>query len=99
MTDIHQFDLRDFKQARQARKERGRPFVIAHRGASSSAPENTLASFSLAVQQGAHFIESDLWFTLDKEIVLHHDRTLKRTMGRPEAVGQLSQQELLNVPR
>lgn len=93
--DISQLDLRDFRQARQARKERDRPFVIAHRGASSSAPENTMAAFNLAVKQGAHFIESDLWFTLDKEIVLHHDRTLDRTMGRPEAVGMLSQGALL----
>ena len=95
MIDLSQLDFRDFKQVRRARQEHGRPFVIAHRGASAAAPENTLAAFALAIRQGAHIIESDLWFSQDKEIVLHHDRTLQRTMGRPEAVGQLSRQELL----
>ena len=93
--DLSHVDFRDFRQIRQARQRRGRPFVIAHRGASASAPENTLAAFELAVRQEAHIIETDLWFTQDNEIVLHHDRTLQRTMGRPEAVGQLSQRELL----
>ncbi len=93
--DLSRLDYRDFQQIRRARQRRGRPFVIAHRGASAAAPENTLAAFALALRQGAHLIETDLWFTQDAEIVLHHDRTLQRTMGRPEAVGQLSRHELL----
>ncbi len=95
MIDLARLDFRDFRQIRQARQERGRPYVIAHRGASAAAPENTLAAFTLALRQEAHIIETDLWFTQDNEIVLHHDRTLQRTMGRPEAVGQLAQRELL----
>ncbi len=95
MIDVLSLDFRDFKQVRRARKDRGWPFVIGHRGASASAPENTMAAFELAVQQGAHIIESDLWFTRDNEIALHHDRTLQRTMGRPETVGQLTQPELM----
>ncbi len=94
MTDRAPVDFRDFKQVRQERRRRGRPFVIAHRGASASAPENTMAAFALAIRQGAHLIETDLWFAQDREIMLHHDRTLQRVMGRPEMVGQLSQREL-----
>lgn len=46
---------------------------IAHRGASVDAPENTLESFRLAVEQGADMIETDLHLTADDEIVLFHD--------------------------
>lgn len=46
---------------------------IAHRGASKDAPENTLEAFSLAVEQKADMIETDLHLTQDGEIVLRHD--------------------------
>ncbi len=47
--------------------------VIAHRGASEDAPENTFASFALAIEQGADMIETDLHLLRSGEIVLHHD--------------------------
>jgi glycerophosphoryl diester phosphodiesterase len=47
--------------------------VIAHRGASRDAPENTLAAFALAVAQGADMIETDLRLTADGAIALCHD--------------------------
>lgn len=92
--DIKDLDFWEFHNLRKARRLYGRPFVIGHRGASAAAPENTLAAFEAAVEHGAHLIETDLWFSSDREIVLHHDRTLQRTMGRPERVGKLTRQEL-----
>ena len=56
-----------------------RPIIIAHRGASSSAPENTLAAFSLAVEQGARAIELDVQMSADGHPVIIHDSTLART--------------------
>ena len=53
--------------------------VIAHRGASGFAPENTLAAFRLAAQAGASFIETDLQLTSDARLVAIHDETLDRT--------------------
>lgn len=55
------------------------PLVIAHRGASSVAPENTLPAFELALEAGADGIELDLKLTLDGIVVVHHDQTLDRT--------------------
>lgn len=49
------------------------PLVIAHRGASASAPENTLAAYALAVAQDADGIELDVRRTADGHLVLHHD--------------------------
>jgi glycerophosphoryl diester phosphodiesterase len=53
--------------------------VIAHRGASSYAPENTLAAFDLALQMGVRHIELDVDFTSDGHIVVIHDDTVDRT--------------------
>jgi glycerophosphoryl diester phosphodiesterase len=55
--------------------------VIAHRGASGSAPENTLAAFELAASQGADAIELDVRLTADGVPVVIHDDTLDRTTG------------------
>ncbi|NEW04582.1 glycerophosphodiester phosphodiesterase [Paenibacillus sp. SYP-B3998] len=59
--------------------ERQKPIVIGHRGAAGEAPENTLASFALALEQGAEGIELDVHITKDGEIVVCHDPTLERT--------------------
>jgi glycerophosphoryl diester phosphodiesterase len=53
--------------------------IIAHRGASGHAPENTLAAFRKAVSLGATFIETDLQLTRDAHFVAIHDDTLNRT--------------------
>ena len=53
--------------------------VIAHRGASAHAPENTLAAFELAVRQGAEAFELDVRLTRDGAAVVIHDATLERT--------------------
>ncbi|WP_232835553.1 glycerophosphodiester phosphodiesterase [Actinocorallia populi] len=53
--------------------------IIAHRGASAHAPENTLAAFRLAGRMGADLIELDVRQTRDGHLVVVHDRTLART--------------------
>lgn len=55
--------------------------LVAHRGASHLAPENTLASFALAWPLGADLIEGDFYLTTDGVVVTHHDATTKRTAG------------------
>jgi glycerophosphoryl diester phosphodiesterase len=55
------------------------PIVIAHRGASGYLPEHTLAAYELAVHMGADYIEPDLQFTADGQLVAVHDATLTRT--------------------
>jgi glycerophosphoryl diester phosphodiesterase len=54
-------------------------YVIAHRGASGHAPENTMASFRGAVEVGARFIETDLQLTRDARVIAIHDLTFDRT--------------------
>ena len=65
-----------------------RPMVFAHRGASAHAPENTLASFALALDQGAHGIELDVKLSSDREVVVMHDATLDRTTNGQGKVSQ-----------
>ena len=54
------------------------PPVIAHRGASGSAPENTRAAIALAAHQGARWIEVDVTISADGIAVIHHDADLAR---------------------
>ncbi len=56
-----------------------RKILIAHRGASAYAPENTLPAYRLAIEQGADFVEQDLQITRDGVLVCLHDLTLERT--------------------
>ena len=63
--------------------------VVAHRGASTEAPENTLAAFGRARDLGVAAIESDVRATRDGEFVLCHDENLLRSAGRPEKIADL----------
>ena len=56
-----------------------RPLIVAHRGASAAAPENTLAAFEQAIALGADGFELDCTLTRDNEVVVIHDDTLDRT--------------------
>jgi glycerophosphoryl diester phosphodiesterase len=56
-----------------------RPVVIAHRGASGYLPEETMASYRLALRMGADFIEPDVFLTADGVLVARHDRSLDAT--------------------
>lgn len=64
------------------------PPVIAHRGASYYAPENTLSAFSKAKELGVHWVEFDVMLTQDNEVVVIHDESLDRTT---DATGLVSQ--------
>lgn len=55
--------------------------LIAHRGASHDAPENTVSSIKLAWEQGADGSEFDVFLSSDKQIVVMHDKNTKRTSG------------------
>ena len=64
--------------------------VVAHRGASARAPENTLPSFALGVEHGADAIELDLHVTADGQLVVIHDDTLERTTDMTGSVAGLA---------
>ncbi len=64
--------------------------VIAHRGASAHAPENTLASFRMAVEQGADAIELDAKLSSDGRVMVIHDATTDRTTRKSGEVRKLS---------
>lgn len=68
--------------------------LIAHRGASREAPENTLAAFDLAWYQGADGIEADFRLTRDGRVVCLHDAGTRRTSGVRLAVAEASLDEL-----
>jgi glycerophosphoryl diester phosphodiesterase len=68
--------------------------IIAHRGASAYAPENTLAAFDLAHRQGADMIELDVQPTADGRLAIFHDDTTERWDGRPRPVGACTLAEL-----
>src|SRR5262245_43955706 len=57
----------------------GKKVLVAHRGASAYAPEHTIESYRLAIEQGADFVEQDLQITKDGALVCLHDLTLERT--------------------
>jgi glycerophosphoryl diester phosphodiesterase len=68
--------------------------LIAHRGASGHAPENTLAAFKKAVTLGATFIETDLQLTRDARLVAIHDETVNRTTNGKGAVHDMTLADL-----
>ena len=70
------------------------PWVIAHRGASGHAPENTFAAFQRAVELGATFIETDLHLTRDGRFVAIHDDRLDRTTNFSGAVRDFTLDDL-----
>ena len=66
------------------------PLIIGHRGASAIAPENTLAAFKRAIQDGADGIEFDVRLSQDGVPVVIHDATLARTGLTDGVVAELS---------
>jgi glycerophosphoryl diester phosphodiesterase len=68
--------------------------LIAHRGASGTAPENTLAAFRQAIKVGALWLEMDVCSSRDGEIVVIHDDTLERTTNGRGRVRDCSLAEL-----
>ena len=70
--------------------------IYGHRGAKGEAPENTLTSFQHCLQQGVKRCELDLHLSLDGELMVIHDPTLKRTTGRH---GKVHQQQAEHLSR
>ncbi|MEI7643819.1 MAG: glycerophosphodiester phosphodiesterase family protein [Chloroflexales bacterium] len=68
--------------------------VIAHRGASAYAPENTIAAFALAYRQGADMIELDVQPTADGVLAIFHDHTTARWDGHPRPVSRCTLADL-----
>ena len=60
--------------------------IIAHRGASHDAPENTIAAFKLAIEQGADAFEGDFWLGAGGHIMCLHDADTKRVAGKKLSV-------------
>ncbi len=68
--------------------------IIAHRGASADAPENTVASFKLGFAQHADGCELDFRSTSDHKLIVIHDNTTKRVAGVDRKIGDQSFDEL-----
>ena len=68
--------------------------VIAHRGASAYAPENTFAAFDLALEMGCNHIELDVRLTRDSQVVVSHDDTVDRTTNGSGRVEELLLEEI-----
>jgi glycerophosphoryl diester phosphodiesterase len=77
-----------------ARGRRHRPVIGAHRGASARAPENTLAAFRAALEDGAELVELDVHLTRDGRLAVIHDAETRRTTGTAGVVAELSMSEL-----
>ncbi|WP_422115987.1 glycerophosphodiester phosphodiesterase [Brachybacterium sp. UNK5269] len=79
-----------------------RPALVGHRGASAHAPENTLAAFRRALEDGAQLLECDVHLSADGQVVVMHDETIDRTAAadsllRTGAIGDLTRAELDQV--
>lgn len=71
-----------------------RPILIAHRGSSAYAPENTLASFELAIKQNVTAIELDATLTKDQKVVVFHDSSIERITGFKGKINQMTLAEI-----
>ena len=76
--------------------------MVGHRGAPAHAPENTLAGFRRAIEDGAQLLECDVHLSADGQVVVMHDETIDRTAAadsplRTGAIGGLTRAELDTV--
>lgn len=74
-----------------------RPLVIAHRGHSVGAPEQTMAAYRMAIELGAEMIEADVRVTADGHLVMLHDATLDRTTSGNGPVSARTLHELRSL--
>ena len=75
-------------------KQFNRPIIFGHRGACAHAPENTIASFRLAVEQDADFVELDAKLSKDKQVMVIHDPSVDRTTNGQGNVNELTLTQL-----
>ncbi len=71
--------------------------IIAHRGASADAPENTSASMKLAWEQNADAIELDLWLSKDGKLIVFHDKDTKRFETTARKISSLTLEEARKI--
>ncbi len=71
--------------------------VIAHRGGSARAPENTVEAMRLAIADGADGLEFDVWLSADGEVVVIHDPTVDRTTDGTGAVERMTLAKLKSL--
>lgn len=71
--------------------------IVAHRGYSAVALENSLASLEAAAEAGADMVEMDIQETKDGKFVVYHDKTLRRLAGDSRVVGEMTFDELMEV--
>ena len=72
----------------------GRPIILGHRGASADMPENTLAAFGLALEQGADGLELDVRLAGDGRVVICHDATVERISNGRGKISAMTVAEL-----
>ena len=68
--------------------------IIAHRGASHDAPENTLSAMKLGWEQGADAVELDLWLSRDGKLVVFHDADTRRFEQPARKIGEMTLEEI-----
>ncbi len=71
--------------------------IIAHRGASASAPENTLASIQRAIDEGTDWVEIDVQETADGEVVVFHDSDFMKLAGVNRKLWEVTVEELQDI--
>jgi glycerophosphoryl diester phosphodiesterase len=70
------------------------PLIVAHRGSSFTAPENTVASAKLAWKQDADAVELDIYLTKDNRVMVMHDGNTKRTTGQSYQIAETNSEVL-----
>ncbi|MFI8876506.1 glycerophosphodiester phosphodiesterase [Streptomyces sp. NPDC055243] len=83
-TTVHAADRPSAQTSAQTSVSHDKPLVVAHRGASAYAPENTFSAIDKAADMGFRWVENDVQRTKDGELVIMHDDTLKRTTNVEE---------------
>ncbi|QDT28359.1 glycerophosphodiester phosphodiesterase [Gimesia panareensis] len=73
------------------------PQVMAHRGASKAAPENSMAAFRQAIADGADWIELDVQETVDGKVVVVHDSDLMKLAGNPLKIWDATLEDLTEI--
>lgn len=71
--------------------------VIAHRGASADAPENTLAAVKLAIAEGADWVEVDVQENAEGTVVVFHDKDFMRLGGKPAVLRDITNREIAEI--
>jgi len=71
--------------------------IIAHRGASQAAPENTMAAIKQAIADGADWVEIDVQETADGEVVVFHDSDFMKLAGEPLKIWDATQQDIERI--